>query len=142
MTVHQFLLHPLAPHLGQRYSFALVPRLTDFFLNHVLVRSFSFYFFLVLGLFGASFFLQPSILNSFAFFILSSFFLFGSTPLRYTRLGARKIQLQRPMKYFPVITIIFLEYILKFRTTFHWIRIQVIIPCIRTKKNFNPSLPI
>ena len=45
------------------------------------------------------------------------------------------------MKYFSVIPIISLEYILKFRTTFHRIRIQVIIACICTNKNFIPSFP-
>ena len=142
MKLHQFLLHPLAPHLGERYSFALVPRLTDFLLHHVLVKSFSFYFFACAWAFCRKFFLQPRILNSLAFCILSAFFLFGSTPLRSTRLGAREILLQRLMKYFSVITFIFLDYILKFRTTFHWIRIQVIIACICTNKNFILSLTI
>ena len=142
MTLHQFLLHPIAPHLGQRYSFALVARLTDFLLHHVLVTSFYFYFIACACAIWRNFFLKPRILNSLTFCILNAFFLFVSSPLRSTRLGARKILLQRLMKFFFVFTIIFLEYILKFRTTFHWICIQLIIACICTNKNFIPSFPI
>ena len=142
MKLQQFLLHPLAPHLGKRYSFALVPRLTDSLLHHVLVKSFSFYFFACTWAIWPKFFLQPRILNSLAFCILCAFFfLFGSMPLRSTRFGARKILLQRLMKYFSVISIILHEYILKLRTTFYLIRIQVIIACKHKQELLPEFLP-
>ena len=118
-----------------------MPRLTDFLLHHVLVRSFSFYFFACAWAIWRKFFLQPSILNTFSFCILSAFFSFGSTALRSIKLSARNIPLQRLMKYFSIITIILLEYILRFRTTFHWIRIQVIISCIRTRRTSTRVFP-